>query len=404
MKAQWKSIKPVPLPSRIRRGVPGKQGDEVLSSATGSFPNPAAIPAHFRLIAPDDAAAGTSELVRAYTAQQPRLRRRAPLARTLTNIVTPLGFLKARDEFLDRAFPILLKGIDQVYGSTFDVKGLTRYIREDGRRFLKEASIVYYELAAQHKKEESQALAFAELAKRFGLDLFDAAGKLVASEHFNERMLEFLRHRIVLGIRHRDGSRLTAAEIQSVIHLDEKSPFTKGWETYEKQVEKRLKSELVPCLHLMFGLYNQPFELFAPSARVRAGGPASRRACRDHRGHRRCRPHELEVQRERVVSRRLRDAGRSLEIDVELQKKTLGKVLIADRYRAESYVEIVAEAAHYAKHSARFGRPAAFRSCAGSSPRRATKPFASGGSAHCWPFRREPELQTFSIPDRGAAA
>ena len=307
-KAQWKSIKPVPLPPAFAGEFQASKEMKYFT-ATGSFPNPAAIPAHFRLIAPDDAAAGASELVRAYERDDLGFVVEHRWRETLTNIVTPLGFLKARDEFLDRAFPILLKGIDQVYGSTFDVKGLTRYIREDGRRFLEEASIVYYELAAQHKKEEAQALAFAELAKRFGLDLFDAAGKLVASEHFNERMLEFLRHRIVLGIRHRDGSRLTAAEIQSVIHLDEKSPFTKGWETYEKQVEKRLKSELVPCLHLMFGLYNQPFELFAPVPALCAGGPASRRACRDHRGHRRCRPHELEVQRERVVSRRLRDAG-----------------------------------------------------------------------------------------------
>jgi hypothetical protein len=261
---------------------------------------------------------------------------------TLTNIVTPNGFLKARDEFLDRAFPRFIQGIEKVYGSAFDVKELTNYLRKDGRRFLEEGAIVYYELAALHQNEEAQALAFAELARRFGLDLFDAAGKVVEGEEANTRMLAFLRHRVALGVRHRDGSRLTDPEIQSIINLGGPSPFARGWEAYGKQVESELKTELVPSLLRMTGPYNFPFMIFAsqcprfaaalqlPGELVETNGSidAPDRTSWKFRG-------------DRSFPAGYAMKARSLEIDVELQKRALGKVLIGDRFRAESYVELV---------------------------------------------------------------
>ena len=69
-----------------------------------------------------------------------------------------------------------------MYGNSFDVSGLAKYLRKDGRRFLEQAALVFYETTVQHMKDEEQSVQFAELARQFGLDLFDPAGKIVSGE------------------------------------------------------------------------------------------------------------------------------------------------------------------------------------------------------------------------------
>ena len=39
---------------------------------------------------------------------------------TFTNIVTPEGFLKAREEFLERGIPRAIEGCEQVYGKRYE--------------------------------------------------------------------------------------------------------------------------------------------------------------------------------------------------------------------------------------------------------------------------------------------
>lgn len=340
-KAKWKSIKPVPIPPAFAREFQASDEQKYFTSQ-GSFRSPVEIPAHYHLVPAECPSVGASELLRSYCREDFGFVVEHRWRETLTNIVTPARFLKARDEFLDRAFPLFIQGIEQVYGSKFDVKGLTRYLQEEGRRFLEEASIVYYQVAALHKKEEEQALAFAELAKRYGLDLFDPAGKLVTGEQVNKPMLEFLRHRIALGIRHRDGSRLTESEIQSILRTDDKSPFAKDWEAYGKRIEKEMKWDLKPCLVRMFGLYGFPFTIFTcqiprfafslrlPGELVETNGSidAADRTSWKFSGD--------ESFPDGYVMK-----ARSFEIDFALQKKTLGKEVIADRFRAEAYLEIL---------------------------------------------------------------
>ncbi|MGC8638548.1 MAG: hypothetical protein ACP5XB_01575 [Isosphaeraceae bacterium] len=340
-KARWKSIKPVPIPPAFAQDFQASDAQKYFT-AQGSFRSPAEIPAHYRLVPAEYPGVGASELVRSYEREDFGFVVEHRWRETLTNIVTPVKFLKARDEFLDRALPILVQGIEQVYGKAFDVQGLKKYVREDGRRFLADASIVYYQVGALHTKEEEAALAFAELAKRYGLDLFDPAGKLVTKEQFDKRLLEFLRHRIALGIRHRDGSRLTESEIQSILRTDGKSPYAKDWEAYEKQVEKEMKCDLKPCLLRMFGLYGFPttivtsqiprfaFSLRLPGELVETNGSINAPDWTSWKFS------GDESFPDGYVMK-----ARSLEIDLELQRKTLGKEIIADRFSAESYLEIV---------------------------------------------------------------
>ena len=73
-------------------------------------------------------------------------------------------------------------------------------------------------------------------------------------------MTSFLRHRIALGMRHRDGSRLTETEIRSILIQKEKTPFSQAWEEYWKEHEKEFESQLGPRILQMTGFTTPPSE------------------------------------------------------------------------------------------------------------------------------------------------
>ena len=130
------------------------------------------------------------------------------------------------------ALPKAILGIETVYGKSFDVTRLTRYLQEHGRRFLELAALVFYETMAQHVSSEEQPLFYAVLARQFGVDILTPAGSLVADEEAHARLMSFLRHRIALGMRHRDGRRLTETEIRSILDPKENTRFSQAWEKY----------------------------------------------------------------------------------------------------------------------------------------------------------------------------
>ena len=130
------------------------------------------------------------------------------------------------------------------------------------RQGLEQAALVFYDTMARHMTNEEQPVQYAELARQFGLDLFDPAGNLVSGEESQQRVMSFLRHRIALGVRHRDGSRLTEPEIQSVLDQSGNSPFSQAWDAYWKQHENDFETQLLPLIVQMTGLYNAPFGPF----------------------------------------------------------------------------------------------------------------------------------------------
>ena len=215
----WKSVRPILAPPAFADKV-GKGGERTYFTAVGSFRNPGEIPSHFRHAIESCPEVGASELVRSYERRDFGFVIEHRWSERLTNIVTRAGFLKARDEFLDLAMPLAVQGIEQVYGGKYDVTGFLRYFQTEGRQFLEQAAEALYDSTVAHEPEREQAVRLARVAERFGLDLFDAKGALVTSMEGDARLEDFFRHRILLGVRHRDGSRLTEAEFRSLFPKD----------------------------------------------------------------------------------------------------------------------------------------------------------------------------------------
>ena len=345
--ALWKSIDLNVIPPELAKAAKnGQPNDEHhYFSAHGSFSSTLEIPPHFRHGLDQGTDASTSTLVRSYEIKDFGFVREHCWHETLTNIVTRDRFIKARDEFLDLALPKVIEGVEQVYGKTYDVHGLNRYIREDGRRFLEAAALVFYDVTARHRTDQEKYDAYAELARQSGLDLIDSDGKAVEGTESEKRWLLFLRHRIALGIRHRGGGRLTESEIQGILDQSGSSPFAQGWNAYLDQNKMEFKTLLLPRLVQMTGPYNAPlllqpsprfvFDLCLPGQVVETSGT---------------------VERQNHVSWRFTGDqsfpdgyvmnARSLEIDVARQTKVLGRVAITDYEQARSYIEILASDAH----------------------------------------------------------
>ncbi len=344
---RWKSIKfhvfPPELTEQAGNGRPN--GERHYFFAQGSFRSPADIPAHFRFAFAEGRDAQASELVRVYECKDYGFVREHRWRETLTNIVTRERFLKARDQFLDRALPKVILGIETIYGKSFDVTRLTQYLQKDGRQFLEQAALVFYETMAQHVSDGEQPLVYAELARQFGVDLLTPAGSLVADEEGRARLMSFLRHRIALGMRHRDGSRLTEPEIRSILDPKENSKFSQSWDEYWKQHQKEFETQLVPLIYQMTGFYNAPFawsqtprfafDLRMPGQVVAASGTV------DVPDHVRWR-----FSGDRSFPDGFVMQARSLEIDLEEQKRILGREAITATEEAKSYVELLEEDGH----------------------------------------------------------
>ncbi len=346
--ARWKSIDLVAIPPELAKLARNAQPDEHhYFSARGFFRNPAEIPHHFRRVVSGGRDAGASELVQSYECKDYGFVREHRWRETLTNIVTRDSFLKARDEFLNLALPMAVLGLEQVYGKSFDVTGLAQYLRKDGRQFLEQAALVFYDTMALHMTNEEQPVPYAELARQFGLDLFDPAGNLVTNEEFQTRVMSFLHHRIALGLRHRDGSRLSGPEIQSVLDQSGSSPFSQAWAAFWKQHEKEFQTQFLPRIVQMTGPFNAPFGLFAnqtplfafdlhlPGQVVETSGTI---AGPDHARWRfsgdQSFPDGYVMQ------------ARRIEIDLQGQRRILGRVAITDNEQARSYIEILDSDGH----------------------------------------------------------
>jgi hypothetical protein len=260
--ARWKSIDLAAIPPELAKQV--KDGQKVdglhYFSAQGYFRTSAEIPRHFRRSVGEDQESLASELVQSYECKDYGFVREHRWRETLTNIVTKDRFVKARNEFLNLALAKVVQGLEEVYGHTFDTTGLAQYLRKDGRSFLEQAALVYYDTTANHTKDEEQPVCYAKLARQFGLDLFDSAGNLATAEERETRIKSFLRHRVVLGLRHRDGSRLAEAELRSVLDQSTDSTFSKAWAAYWNHHEKESKEQLLPLVYEMTGPYNSPID------------------------------------------------------------------------------------------------------------------------------------------------
>lgn len=336
----WTSVRPIHAPPAFADKIV-KGGENKYFTAKGSFASPGKIPGHFRHAIESCPEVGASELVRSYERRDYAFVIEHRWSERLTNIVTPAGFLQARDEFLDLAMPIVIQGIEQVYGGKYRVEGLVRYLRTDGRRFLEQAAEALYDSNVAHEAEREQAVRLATVARRFGLDVFDGEGKLVTSVERDTRLEELFRHRILLGVRHRDGGGLTEADFRSLLPGNSDSPYAKAWETFFKEHQQEFETTLVPRILRMTGLYGIPlgsaasnpefaFALRLPGEIVETNGKTQ--------GRDRVR---WRFTGDRSFPDGYAMTARSLEIDEVGQRRVLGHVAINDRASAGALIEIL---------------------------------------------------------------
>ncbi len=341
-KARWTSFEQTSIPPELGQDRRMQQASDghAYFSARGKFACIAEIPAHFRAPAQASPELGASELARSYEVIDYGFVREHRFRETLTNFVTRERFLKARDELLKLVMPLLVQGIEQVYGPDYDVRSLVGYCQGDGRRFLEQASLIFYDTMARHIPGDEQLAAYAVLGRQFGLDLLDPAGNVAGGEDAQKRCLVFLRHRIALGLRHRDGGRLTDLEIQSILDTSNSGRFTKRWDAYLNPLEPSFKNQIAPRIFQMTGPYNLPLSLFASGDPLfvfdlRLPGTIAETtgliAGPDHA-------------RWRFKGDQSFPAGfvmdaRSFEIDSDGQRKILGHVPINDPNQVPAYVE-----------------------------------------------------------------
>jgi hypothetical protein len=336
-KARWRHFGPAGVPPAFVAERP-TDDERKYVTASGHFRSPAEIPEHFRNVVELGPAKEVGRLARSYEHRDYAFVIEHRWREALTNIVTPERFLKARDRLLDRGVPFLEEGITRVYGARHDVRGLIQYIREDGRRFLEQAALVWYEHAARHRPAEEFGTRLAELAQVFGLDLLDDAGKLLEVDRAQERIGAFVRHRMMLGVRRRDGGRLTDSELRKMTDSSVGSPVRQAWNTYWQERQRDMESALAAPLLETFGLYNHPlgisgagnpkfaFTLTLPGKIVATNGAveAADRTSWRFSGD------------ESFPSGYVMEA-RSVEIDRDVERRILGRAPIADRDQAVAF-------------------------------------------------------------------
>jgi hypothetical protein len=337
--ARWTSVGPVGVPPAFAKQHPS-HGDHQYFMAKGTFSSPREIPRHFRYTLEKSPEIGASELTRSYDRADYGLVVEHCWREKLTNIVTLSGFFKARDEFLDLALPLAEQAIEQIYGGKYDVKNLVLEVRSRGRRFVEQAALVFYDNLSRNLPEAEQYSRLAAVAKPYGLDLFDAKGNLVDGEQGNKRFRDFLLRLVSRGMRRPDGVALTDAELQSVI--EDKPPYSTARESFAKEHKTEFETQLLPRFVRMTGLYHLPlafmfrggprfaFSLHLPGELTEPNGTIDGRGATSWRfGDERLFPEGFEMK------------ARSLDWRTEDQQKILGRVVLADRASAETFIEIV---------------------------------------------------------------
>ncbi|MDR3619897.1 MAG: hypothetical protein P4L85_11155 [Paludisphaera borealis] len=346
--ARWKGVSDVLIPPAFSAGNQ-QPGDRAYFHAHGGFRSPADIPAHFLKREASYPDLGASELTRSYERKDLGFVVEHRWRETITNIVTRESFLKARGEFLEIGIPMLCEGIEQVYGDRYDVAKVVADVRTRGRRFLDDATLAYYEMLAKHEaepeKEREMKVRFAGVLQRLGVDLFDEKGSLVESDEGMRRIKAFARGVISQDFKRRDGQPLSEDEVQAILESAWSPPHYDAWATFTKAHEKEIKTKLGPLLLRMTGLYSFP-GIFAPPGPVFAftvrlpgkiveaetnGAIADSSQVRWDFDGARIFPDGYEMK------------AASVDFDEEMQRRLLGRVVIADLASARAYRELVGE-------------------------------------------------------------
>ncbi len=337
-RSRWNRVKPTEVPPAFAKERPRDNARKYFT-ATGTFRTPSEIPAHFLNRVEVGRASAVGRLDRSYERLDHVFVIEHRWRETLTNVVSREGFAKARDELRDALLTFIADGLSTAYAAHYDVDALNRYVREEGGRFLDQATDIWFDHAAAHRPEEELSVRLASLARDFGLDLLDASGNIVEGKEREERISSYLRHRLVLGMRRKDGSRLSEEELRAVIDPDSDTSLARARERYWQEHRQEFEDRLSRPFLGMFGLYGHPLgisgsgnpalscSITLPGEIVESNGTiagvATTRWC---------------FSGDRSFPGGYTMEARSLEIDRASQERILGRIAIKDRDQALALV------------------------------------------------------------------
>jgi hypothetical protein len=342
--ARWKGVSDVMIPPAFS-SVNQSHSDRAYFHAHGGFPSPADIPAHFHHrngLYPD---LGASEMVRSYERKDLGFVVEHRWVERITNIVTRDGFLKARDEFLEVALPLLCDGIERVYGDRYDVSAAVLDLRTRGRRLLDDAALAYFEAMSRHENEREMGVRFAGVFQRLGVEMFDEKGAVVSMEEAARRIKGFACGVIAKDFRRRDDRPLGEDEIGAILESYSTPPYCDAWSAFTKEHETEIKTRLGPLLLRMTGLYNFP-PIFQPPTpqfafAVRLPGkilePETNGAIADSGQVR------WNFDGGKIYPDGYEMKAVSIDFAEETQRRLLGRVVIADLAAARAYRDLVGD-------------------------------------------------------------
>ncbi len=325
-------------------------------SARGTFSSPQQIPAHYRYADEKCPEVGTSELVRTYERTDYGFVVEHRWREKITNSVTLAGFLSGRDELFDLVIPIFIDALEKGYGQDFDLGALSSFLRKDGRRVLEDVSLALYDTRSRGQwiadDSASATQVYTQLAtaaKRAGLDFFDEHGKLISNaDEINRRAKAYARRLFVQYVKHRDGRALLPAEADALIQSAPQDPRNqRASEVFGKAIQERMKQDKVFEKRIraaflgaagIYGPFEFPFSqapvfefvLRLPGELVETNGTGT----------------EHGTTRWKFTSQEIYPDGyamkaRSLLIDRNAQKTTLGRAVIDDEKSAFEFMALV---------------------------------------------------------------
>jgi len=329
-KSRWTRVGSTDTPPAFAEERP-RDADRKYFTATGTFRRPVDIPVHFhnRVVVGRESAVG--HLERSYERLDHTFVIEHRWRETLTNIVSREGFTKARDQATEIVLELISDVLKTACASRYEAGGLIRYIREEGSRFLHRATDIWYEHLAGHRTDEELTVRLARLAKDFGLDLLDESGSLVEGKERYGRIEEYLRHRIVLGIRHRDGRRLAESELRDLTDSESKSSLSASLERYWREHKEDFEARLSGPWFGMSGLYSHPLGLSGsgnPRFAFAVTLPGELFACNGSKSDGKTARWTFDGDRSFPGGYTME--ARSLEIDRPSQERILGAVPIGD--------------------------------------------------------------------------
>jgi hypothetical protein len=345
--ARWKSIADAPGPPEMPESR-ARLRKRPYFTARGSFRNPREIPPHYHYHDERAPEVGASELRRSYEQKDYGFLVDHRWSERITNIVTLPDFLAARDELLNLALPSAIDFFQKEYGQSYDLSRLFAFIRSDGRRFLEEGSVLLYDDAVRHRQiwgeppDPELVIRLAEQVKRLiGLDLFDQKGNVVSEGEVWRRLDAFPREFLIRHVRHRDGTALTRAEADALIQSTQGEPhLAKPDQEREKQLQERTGRfwlrmvGLYGPLAFLFrgGTPGYEFVLRLPGDLIETNGTISRTG-----------QTRWKFTGDQLFPDGYEMKARSLVIDREGQKTTLGRVVIDDADTALKFLELIGD-------------------------------------------------------------